>query len=72
MGSSLDSPGPITKTVEDSAFILNIIAGKDEMDATTSPSDTDNYVKAIDKNEKLVIGISDEYFNGVDPEVAKV
>ncbi|GIW64472.1 MAG: hypothetical protein KatS3mg092_0405 [Patescibacteria group bacterium] len=36
MGSSLDSPGPITKTVEDSAILLNIIAGKDKKDATTS------------------------------------
>src|SRR5579872_732690 len=36
MASSLDSPGPITKNVKDAAFLLKIIAGKDEKDATTS------------------------------------
>jgi len=33
--SSLDQIGPITKTVEDSAILMNIIAGKDENDSTT-------------------------------------
>ncbi len=33
--SSLDQIGPITKTVEDSAIVMNIIAGRDENDATT-------------------------------------
>lgn len=72
MGSSLDSPGPITKTVEDSALILNILAGRDEMDATTSPSDPQDYLKAVNQSGKdLVLGISEEYFNGVDEQVAK-
>lgn len=71
MGSSLDSPGPITKTVEDSAFILNILAGRDEMDATTSPSDPEDYLKALVSKKDLVLGISEEYFNGVDPEVSE-
>src|SRR4030042_4875110 len=35
MGSSLDSPGPIGKTVEDCAYLLNFIAGHDKYDATT-------------------------------------
>jgi aspartyl-tRNA(Asn)/glutamyl-tRNA(Gln) amidotransferase subunit A len=69
MGSSLDSPGPITKTVEDSALILNILAGKDPMDATTSQKEFENYLNAIEKTEKLTIGVSDEYFNGVDKQV---
>jgi aspartyl-tRNA(Asn)/glutamyl-tRNA(Gln) amidotransferase subunit A len=72
MGSSLDSPGPITKTVEDSALILNILAGKDSMDATTSPSDPSDYLAALKQTGKdLVLGISEEYFNGVDPEVSE-
>lgn len=70
MGSSLDSPGPITKTVEDSALILNVLAGVDVMDTTTSPTQPDDYLEAIDKSEKLTIGISDEYFNGVEAEVS--
>lgn len=72
MGSSLDSPGPITKTVEDSALILEVLAGRDEMDATTSPSNTDAYSQNLKADLKdLVIGISDEYFKGVDEEVLK-
>lgn len=72
MGSSLDSPGPITKTVEDSALILNILAGRDEMDATTSPKDPENYLNALDlKNKDLILGVSEEYFNGVDKEVTE-
>ncbi len=35
MASSLDCPGPITKTVEDAAIVLNVIAGEDEKDPTT-------------------------------------
>lgn len=72
MGSSLDSPGPITKTVEDSALILEILAGQDAMDATTSPKEVLEYSKKLESHvNDLVIGISDEYFNGVDPEVEK-
>ncbi|KKP86502.1 MAG: Glutamyl-tRNA(Gln) amidotransferase subunit A [Candidatus Roizmanbacteria bacterium GW2011_GWA2_35_8] len=58
MGSSLDSPGPLTKTVEDSALILNYIAGKDENDATTSPLPIMDYTKNIKKGVKgMKIGI---------------
>ena len=46
MGSSLDCPGPITKTVKDAALLLKIIAGHDPYDATSStlpvPDFTDN------------------------------
>ncbi len=58
MGSSLDSPGPITKTVEDSALILNQIAGKDENDGTTSPLPVIDYTKNLKKGVKnMKIGI---------------
>jgi aspartyl-tRNA(Asn)/glutamyl-tRNA(Gln) amidotransferase subunit A len=43
MASSTDSPGPITKTVEDSVIVLKVIAGKDPFDATSSPKEPDNY-----------------------------
>ncbi len=71
MGSSLDSPGPITKTVEDSALILEVLAGIDENDATTSPLPVGNYSQKLSKNIKeLKIGISSEYFiKGTDKEV---
>lgn len=72
MASSLDSPGPITKTVEDSAIILNILAGKDIKDATTSPKQVEDYTKQLnDDISGLTIGISDDYFTGVDQEVSQ-
>jgi aspartyl-tRNA(Asn)/glutamyl-tRNA(Gln) amidotransferase subunit A len=58
MGSSLDSPGPITKTVEDSALILNQIAGRDENDGTTSPLPVIDYTKNLNKGVKgMKVGI---------------
>ncbi len=47
MASSTDSPGPIGKTVEDCAQLLNIIAGQDRNDATTSPQTTEDYTQAL-------------------------
>ena len=70
MASSFDSPGPITKTVEDSALLLNILAGHDEKDATSSPKQVIDYIKDLSKNIKgLKIGISNDYFKDVDKEV---
>lgn len=70
MASSLDSPGPITKTVEDSAILLQTLAGKDPMDATTSNAAVPNYLKHMkEKINGLKIGIADDYFEGVDNEV---
>ncbi|KKR73780.1 MAG: Glutamyl-tRNA(Gln) amidotransferase subunit A [Candidatus Levybacteria bacterium GW2011_GWC2_40_7] len=68
MGSSLDSAGPITKTVEDSALILSVLAGKDPKDATTSPLKLKLKIESDIKG--LRIGVSPQYFiNGIDPEV---
>jgi len=70
MASSLDSPGPITKTVEDSAIILQVLAGQDKYDATTSPLPVPDYLKNLKRDiQGLTIGISDDYFEGVDAEV---
>jgi aspartyl-tRNA(Asn)/glutamyl-tRNA(Gln) amidotransferase subunit A len=58
MGSSLDSPGPIGKTVEDCALILNQIAGRDENDGTTSSEPVLNYEKNLKNGVKgMKIGI---------------
>lgn len=71
MASSLDCPGPITKTVEDSALVLQAIAGYDPKDATSSPKDIPNYTKDMKKDiAGITIGISDQYFvEGMDEEV---
>lgn len=47
MASSLDSIGHFTKTVEDSALLLNITAGQDKMDATTPNQKVPDYSKAL-------------------------
>ena len=71
MASSTDSPGPLTKTVSDSALVLQILVGKDELDATTSPKKISDYKKKIDKEIKnLKIGVPKEYFvSGIEKEV---
>jgi aspartyl-tRNA(Asn)/glutamyl-tRNA(Gln) amidotransferase subunit A len=70
MGSSLDSPGPITKTVEDSALLLQILAGNDPLDATSSPFSIPNYLANLKKPIKgLRIGVSEDYFEGVQEDV---
>lgn len=69
MGSSLDCPGPLTLTVADAAFLLQVIAGKDEFDATTAEVKVDDYLSFLKVNKKYVIGIADEYFEDVDDQV---
>lgn len=70
MGSSLDCPGPLTNSVEDAALVLNVIAGKDELDSTTFPNPVEDYTTDLKKSiSGLTIGISDVYFNGVEDQV---
>ncbi|MCK5214675.1 MAG: Asp-tRNA(Asn)/Glu-tRNA(Gln) amidotransferase subunit GatA [Candidatus Omnitrophica bacterium] len=71
--SSLDQIGPITKDVEDSALLLNILAGFDTKDSTSVNIPVPDYTKALDGNVKnLKIGIPKEFFiDGMDPEVKK-
>lgn len=49
MASSTDSPGPIGKTVEDTALLLNHISGHDPYDATTPVQEVPDFTKVIDK-----------------------
>ncbi len=72
-GSSLDQIGPITKTVEDSAILLNVLAGHDERDSTSADVPVPDYASFLGKDVKgLKIGLPKEYFvKGLDPEVEK-
>lgn len=75
MASSTDSPGPMTKTIWDSAYVLNIIAGKDIHDATTSPLPTTSYTDEINNIDinKLTIGVPKSYFEiDMDKSISKV
>lgn len=69
--SSLDQIGPITKDVTDCAHILNIIAGRDEMDSTSLDVQVPDFTKALVQDVKgLKIGLPKEYFvKGMDQEV---
>ncbi len=39
MGSSLDVIGPLARTVEDAALVLDVMAGRDDLDGTTIERD---------------------------------
>lgn len=69
MGSSFDCPGPIANTVEDVAYILSKMAGKDEYDATSSDEPVMDYMRALKNPKKYKIGIPKSYFEGADAEV---
>ncbi len=71
--SSLDQIGPITKTVEDAAILLEIIAGFDSKDSTTAKRNIEPWsVLAKSKPGKLKIGLPKEYLNGdMTPEVGE-
>jgi aspartyl-tRNA(Asn)/glutamyl-tRNA(Gln) amidotransferase subunit A len=63
MASSTDSPGPITKSVEDAAIITKVISGKDQRDATTSLKAVENYPEFLNKKglSGVKIAIVKEY-----------
>jgi aspartyl-tRNA(Asn)/glutamyl-tRNA(Gln) amidotransferase subunit A len=73
LGSSLDQIGPITKNVYDTAYVMNIIAGKDKMDSTTVDVEVPDYTQNLDEGIKgMKIGIPKEYFGeGLDEKVKK-
>jgi aspartyl-tRNA(Asn)/glutamyl-tRNA(Gln) amidotransferase subunit A len=69
--SSLDRVGPFTKNVKDAATMLEVLAGHDAMDATSSAQPAGSYVAALERPvEGLRIGVPEEYFGeGLDPEI---
>ena len=71
--SSLDQIGPLTKTVEDAALLMNVISGKDPLDSTSAEISRPDFTQALSKGVKgLKIGIPKEYFtSGMAPEVER-
>ncbi|MFD2211880.1 Asp-tRNA(Asn)/Glu-tRNA(Gln) amidotransferase subunit GatA [Virgibacillus halophilus] len=69
--SSLDQIGPITRTVEDNARILEIISGHDAMDATSANVPVEKYTESLTGDVKgLKIAVPKEYIGeGVNPQV---
>ena len=72
MASSLDQVGPFARTVRDCALVTECIAGRDELDSTSSARPVPHYVEACGRDIRgLRIGVPREYFiDGMEPAVA--
>jgi len=70
--SSLDQVGPIARTVGDAALLLQVVAGRDERDMTSSPRPVDDYAGALEGGARgLTIGVPRAWLEaGVDAGVA--
>jgi aspartyl-tRNA(Asn)/glutamyl-tRNA(Gln) amidotransferase subunit A len=67
MASSTDSPGPMTKTVEDAAILLNYMAGHDQYDGTTSTKSVPDFTKRLNQSIKnLKIGVIYSKIEGIE------
>ena len=78
MSSSLDQIGPVGKNVDDCARVLNVIEGRDVMDATSvdhPPTIVEGVAHGEDSSflSELTIGVPKEYFetDGIDPAVVQ-
>ena len=69
--SSLDQIGPITRTVEDSAILLQAIAGYDALDSTSCQAEVPHYASALNSPSRpWKLGLPREYFGeGLDAEI---
>lgn len=66
MASSLDVIGPIARNIEDTAIVLEVIAGQDKMDSTTIKIDNYDFSSAAQKADKFKIGVVKEYIENLD------
>jgi aspartyl-tRNA(Asn)/glutamyl-tRNA(Gln) amidotransferase subunit A len=68
---SLDHCGPMTRTVQDTALMLNAMAGYDKLDITSVEHGREDYVAQLSQPVAgLRLGMPASYFDGLDPEVA--
>ena len=72
--SSLDQAGPMARTAEDAALLLDVMCGFDEHDSTSLRQDPVNFSAQLDKSiEGLKIGLPKSFFSqGLDAEVGDV
>ncbi|MCX8237632.1 MAG: Asp-tRNA(Asn)/Glu-tRNA(Gln) amidotransferase subunit GatA [Akkermansiaceae bacterium] len=70
-GSSLDQIGPLTHTVEDSALLLNALAGIDPRDSTSLEDPVPDYTEGLDAGVSgMKLGLPKEYFaDGLCPKI---
>lgn len=69
--SSFDQIGPFTNDIEDSALLLEIMAGKDAFDSTASSKEVDSYSQEGEERKNLKVAVIKESLEmeGIDPEV---
>ena len=73
MASSTDVIGPLAKTIDDAALILDVMAGKDELDGTTIDRDEKPYSDIGEGISGKKVGIIREYMaEGLDPNVEAI
>lgn len=72
--SSFDQIGPITKTVQDAALVLEVISGKDKHDNTCSSEKVESYSSQIHEIKKYKIAYIKECVEaeGIDSEVKQI
>ena len=73
LSHTLDTVGPMTRTVRDAALVLNVIAGHDPEDSSSSRRPVEDYAAGLEQGVAgMRIGIPEEYFfDLIDPEVEK-
>jgi aspartyl-tRNA(Asn)/glutamyl-tRNA(Gln) amidotransferase subunit A len=70
MASSTDVIGPLTRTVEDTALVLDVMSGQDDLDSTTITRDEQSYVPTEGSLAGKKVGVIAEYMSeGLDPAV---
>ncbi len=70
-GSSLDCPGPIARTVKDAALMLQVMAGHDPQDSTSSMRPVPDYLAMLEERVRgLRIGLSPDYFRVSYPDLS--
>ncbi|TDO99871.1 Asp-tRNA(Asn)/Glu-tRNA(Gln) amidotransferase subunit GatA [Marinomonas balearica] len=72
--SSLDQAGPMARSAEDCAYLLQSFAGFDSSDSTSAETSTQDYLESIEAPlTGLRIGLPKEYFGeGLDSNVAQI
>ena len=62
--SSLDQGGPMARSAEDCALMLNVMAGQDSMDSTSSAQPTEDYTASLNNSlQGLKIGVPKEFMS---------
>lgn len=73
MASSTDVIGPLARTVEDAALVLDVMAGRDDLDSTTIERDPKGYAKLEGSLKGKKVGVIREHMGeGLNPKILEV